>query len=318
MPQETCQMTNSHKRQHWVPRSYLKAWVNPQTPHQVHIFDKAGGNSRKRAPKSIFTETDLYTIQAPNDSRDLKLEHGLAEVESLFSRLRKDFLQQRRPLPSLQYGYLLIFIASLHVRTPVMRDHHGKFWKEVLDSCEELETRMKTATIEEIKRAISPRRSGSDNKNSMSMDQVRQIAENTMQEMLVPFIAAEARCLAFLKASVLCTDSEPGFITSDKPVNWFNPEAYKNHPFWRSPSFSDPKLEITMPISPNQLILLTHGEYGLNYFDVSDKCVLEANTCQRFNCDKNFVVNKDFLDPRWFDRGEKPEDSWEKRNEKNK
>lgn len=35
-------MTKSHKKQHWVPRSYLKAWVDPENSPYVHIFNKDG------------------------------------------------------------------------------------------------------------------------------------------------------------------------------------------------------------------------------------------------------------------------------------
>ena len=41
--------------------------------------------------------------------------------------------------------------------------------------------------------------------------------------------------------------SEIGFITSDNPVVWFDPEGHKKPPLYRSASFSDPKLEITFP-----------------------------------------------------------------------
>jgi len=311
-------MAKSHKSQHWVPRSYLKAWVDPDSPPKhtpyVHVFDKEGTKAKQRAPDNIFKETDLYTVRAPDGTRDLRLEHGLSGLESSFDKLRRDFLQRRRSIPSQRYLNILLFIAALHARTPVMRDHHGKFWKELLGMCEELEARMKTATVEEKKRASFPSLSRNKDQDSISVDEVRKFAENPLQETLAPLMAAETRVLAALKGRILCTNSSPGFITSDNPVVWFDPDAYKKPPLYRSPCFADPKLEITMPISPTQLILLTHGEPGLEYLDVSDEAVLEINRRDRFSCDKEFVVQRNFVDPRWFDPGEEPEDSWEKQN----
>jgi hypothetical protein len=72
-------MAKSHKAQHWIPRSYLQAWTEPDVPanHEpfVHVFSKDGDRHRRRAPSNIFTETDLYTIKQPGGGRDLRLEH---------------------------------------------------------------------------------------------------------------------------------------------------------------------------------------------------------------------------------------------------
>ncbi len=57
----------SHKRQHYVPRSYLKAWLDPacppkQTPY-VWIFEKDQRTGRRKSPEKILRETDMYTIR---------------------------------------------------------------------------------------------------------------------------------------------------------------------------------------------------------------------------------------------------------------
>ena len=89
-------MAKSHKSQHWVPRSYLQAWVDPDTPagHEpyVNVISRDGGEVRRRAPSNIFTETDLYTIQLPDGRRDLRLEHGLSQLETDFFEMRRKFL----------------------------------------------------------------------------------------------------------------------------------------------------------------------------------------------------------------------------------
>ena len=56
----------AHADQRFVPNSYLKAWCDPDVPSEhtpyVWRFSKDGTEARKKAPKNIFTETDLYTI----------------------------------------------------------------------------------------------------------------------------------------------------------------------------------------------------------------------------------------------------------------
>ena len=56
-----------HKWQHWIPRAYLSAWCDPDTPEDqepyVWSFPRDGGAGRRRAPKNMFAETDMYTIK---------------------------------------------------------------------------------------------------------------------------------------------------------------------------------------------------------------------------------------------------------------
>ena len=78
-----------HKRQHWIPRSYLNAWCDPATPkeHQPYVwrFEKDGTSRARKSPKNIFHATDLYTIHLSDGTRELSIEHGLSELESEFN-----------------------------------------------------------------------------------------------------------------------------------------------------------------------------------------------------------------------------------------
>ncbi len=168
---------------------------------------------------------------------------------------------------------------------------------------------------EEKQRAVSMSLPSSPDRPSMSMDDVRQITERPMQHAL-RFVVAELPFLVQMRSSILCTESDPGFITADMPVVWFNPEGHRKPPIFRSPSLSDPRLEITLPISPNQLLVLTHpgsaeASSSRRYINVPENAVAEANRRQCFFCDKDFVVRRDAIDPRWFERGVPLADSWE-------
>jgi hypothetical protein len=92
----------AHRKQHWVPSSYLGAWCDPDRPPKydpyVWIFPKDGGNGQRKSPRNIFAETDFYTIHLPDGARDLSLEHGLATFETRFSRIRETRIDKRQPL----------------------------------------------------------------------------------------------------------------------------------------------------------------------------------------------------------------------------
>lgn len=211
-------MARSHKNQHWIPRSHLQAWTDPvrpngQTPF-VHIFSKDGTEHRRRAPANIFTEMDLYTIKRPDGGRDLRLEQGLSELETAFSAIRKDFLARRRQLPPPRRLKLMAFVAAMYARTPAIRDHHAKFWTEVLATGDQIERRVATATAEERKRAsvsIPPQ----GDRPSMTMEDVRRVVSSPMEHTLGPYLFAQLPFLLRMRCVVLCTGSDPGFITSE-------------------------------------------------------------------------------------------------------
>ena len=307
-------MAKSHKRQHWVPRSYLAAWADPDVPDgyepYLNVISRDGDVLRRRAATKLFTETDLYTIKLPDGRRDLRLEHGLSQLEDSFAEIRRDFLEHRRLLPLRRFAKLMAFVAAMQVRTPAMRNHHQAFWREVVEKADRMERQMRAMTPEQRRRAAGM--SVSSRGRSLSIAQARYIAENTMTAMLEPMLTAQVPVLVRMRCIVLCTNAEPGFITSDEPVVWRDPEWHKTAPAYRALGLANRRIEITMPASPRQALLIVHGPAGLEYRDVDEPAVTAVNRSTRFSCDRQFVVRRPYLEPIWFDPGEEPEDSWEK------
>jgi hypothetical protein len=220
-----------------------------------------------------------------------------------------------------RYLKLLAFLAAMHSRTPSRRDHFMGFWSEVLQMGEEIEHQMKVATPEERRRVASYAAPDDSNRPTMSLDDVRKIRANPMQHTLEPLMAAEFPLLTRMRCFVLCTASEIGFITSDAPVVWFDPEWHRKPPLYRSACFSDPELEITLPLSPMQMLVLKHGEANtqrlVEYVEVPDKVVSELNRRTRSLCANEFIVRIQRTELRWFEQGTMPADAWELNEGKN-
>lgn len=303
----------THKRQHYVPRSYLKAWCDPNTPPTqepyVWLFNKDGSGARRKAPDNIFHERDLYTIHRADGERDLVLEHGLAGLESEFVAIRDTKLARRKKITHREHLMLCTFIAAAHDRTPARRDHFAGFWGEVLEMMERVEESASTATPEQRRAMTSlPRPSGP----TLGYEDVRRIVERPMEKMLPPLIRSATPLLMGLDCLVV-NSPKPGFITSDHPCVWFDPEAYKRPPFYQQPAIMYPSIEITLPVSPRQMILLNRR--GLSgYIDVHERHVDDFNRRTRFECSEYFVSFSNATKPTWFDPGVEPEDSWAKRN----
>jgi len=106
------------KKQHIIPRCYLQAWCDPNTPAGQLPFiwriSKDGSSKQKRSPKKSFTATDMYTIQLPNGDRNLVIEDTLAKVETDFVAVLAK-VRKRRKLDATDRARLCIFSAA-HAR----------------------------------------------------------------------------------------------------------------------------------------------------------------------------------------------------------
>jgi hypothetical protein len=106
---------------------------------------------------------------------------------------------------------------------------------------------------------------------------------------------------------------------------WFNPEAYKFPPFFRSPGLAQERIEITLPLSPkyfavfswtrwNEKMSFSQAEINKlgDCVPITDRIVTEMNRRTCGHSYKFFVTQSQAIDPKWLDPGEEPEDSWEK------
>jgi hypothetical protein len=110
-----------------------------------------------------------------------------------------------------------------------------------------------------------------------------------------------------MTVTFLCTSDDTPFITSDAPVVWFDRELYKLPPFYRHPGLGSETIEVTMPIAPNRLLLLTHGRATEGYLpilstlEIGMHLIDENNRRTRFHCDDHFVSNSSEKKEIWFD-----------------
>ena len=309
--------SRSHRTQHWIPKSYLAAWHDPNCPprHTAYVnrISKDGTEIDQRAPANIFSENNLYTITTPEGHRDLTLEHGLSGLENAFTGIRQRSLQEMKQLPDLPYLKFLAFVAAMHVRTPAMRDHHARIWSEVKGKVERLQNLMTSAAPEDVDAAITPSLAPAG-ETDITLDEVGKLAAAPLQNLLIPFIQSELTGLVAMKCEIFCTDHVNGFITSDAPVSWFDPQAHKLPPLDRSPGLATPTIEIAFPISPQQCALIHHGDAtsGIRYLDAPDNIVSEINSRIRFYSNEHFVSRLGYLEREWFDPGKEPEDTWER------
>lgn len=292
-----------NKNQHYIPQSYLKAWTDPEAPSKyepyVWVFNKKDKEPKKKAPSNIFRENNMYTIYDENGKRDLRLEHGLSDLESRFSKLREQKIDKHEKLSLTQHFLLCAFIAAMWARTKVQRENIRTQWKQPLNLMRQMKKELDEADKKEREKLLSMPSPPSLKGKGLKMEDVEKILENPLQEMLGPMIAATTPLLAKIDCLIFTTDHEVGFATSDAPCIWADPQAYKRPPLYRIPALKYETIEITFPISPNSCALLNrqslNGYRKANFNELS-----EINKRIIRNCGEHFIARKVNLENHWL------------------
>jgi hypothetical protein len=282
------------KRQHVIPRCYQKAWCDPkpppgQTPY-IWMVAKDGTDKKRKSPEKAFVEPDVYTIRLPNGERELVIEDTLGRIESDFTRLFERKVAKGYSLDEQDRATLCVFAAAMFARVkPHMRQHKA-FLEEVYGKMRRMEEahHSEPTTSAEVEGLLA---NAHGHYVGMSIEQ------------MVPLYFG-------MRMAILTAPATDPFITSDSPTVWFNPEAHRWPPFYRSPGLAQEKIEVTMPLGPRHMLFMSHGELS-GYRAIPGRAAQELNRRTRFHCDEWFVPWQGEVRTQWFDRGTPPDDRWE-------
>jgi hypothetical protein len=245
----------THKKQHYVPRTYLAAWVDPDKPEKmddyVWRFTPKGEPAARKAPENLFTETDFYTIPMPDGSRNLELEHGLSGLETAFAATRSKLDRLHIFDDPVEVTQLLAFTVAMFGRTRSHRDFQRSQWTPLLEM------------IESNERQFSERRPGppihanaDPRAASVMSSEVREFVERPVQTLLPIYMEKLLPIFFSMDLAIVVTKMKPGFVTSDHPVVMHDTTAYRRPPFYRDVALMSKDTEVTFPVSPRQLIIL--------------------------------------------------------------
>lgn len=300
-----------HKKQHYIPESYLKAWCDPDTPKgyepYIWIVSKDGRLIKPKATSNVFHQTDLYTIMIDGE-RDLTIETSLAQLEGEFVALRRDKLEKHHQLSLNDRLVICAFTAAIYSRTLASGKRWQPFWGDVANKMKRMIQWGETATPEQIERIRPTTPPDPEDTHIVTYDEIKQLAEEPIKSLVPTHLSMLTPLLFRLDLTIVETSTKPGFITSDDPCVWFDPEL-QSRPFPRGPALISPSIEINLPISPTQSILYNRrGDNGYILLSkygpqVDLSVVAEANWRTRRKANEYFVVNKRIILRSWFESG---------------
>lgn len=283
----------------------------------THVFDLEGRPQRRKAPVNLFTETDIYTIPLADGGRDLRLEHGFAGLEDKFTRIRNTRLARGHWPTAEEMAHLLIFTAVAKIRTQSMRNFQRKQWGRIRERMEEFAADFRSAAPErQAAIRAMPNLSSVNSGGTIALEQVIQMQEQPIQTMIAPNLESVLPILSRMCVAIFRTNDKTGFVTTDTPCTWFNPDNYKKQPMYRGVGLEQRKIEITMPISPSMCLFISYDPERQGFIDVATECVDELNRRHIAHADQHFISNSAITKPIWFERGEMPDDAWEKERER--
>jgi hypothetical protein len=299
-----------HKKQHYIPQSYLSAWADPETPEgqepYVWVVNKESLDIRNRAPKNIMFKRDFYTTETEKGERDLRLEKGLSVFEGEFVQVRDHVIEPHKQLSPDDQMVLIAYISAMHSRTPASIDRFNPMYEELLDKMKAMSKWAETASPAQLESTSLHHPIDSERSYEVSINDIQSIVDSPMPSLLPSSIMAEIEALSVLDLAILETTTCPGFITSDNPVVWFDPEGYNRNWPNQGPALIYPSIEISMAISPKYCLFL--NRQGVNgYINLSKlgpldeiKRVNNANLRVQASAKTSIIVSRNIIYWNWF------------------
>ena len=264
------------KRQHMIPKSYMKSWAYPHAPAgnlgKVWVVQKADPTQKHlESPKSYFYADDRYTVTSSGE-RDLRVEDALALTETWYGQVIKN-VRAGKILDEDDRTKLAFFTSAMMVRTNHMPGVLSNVFRTIKSQAERLEAKHNA-------------------KPGLSKDMAAKL-ETVVADTVRAGALTGANVLFGMNLSIFVADDEAGFVTGDEPCSIIVPGARDAYP-------GHPDVEILMPLSPHYMAFYSRKVPSMMYTKWNRQTVDRANSRTIRRCKKEFVSWKGIVRSEWF------------------
>lgn len=264
------------KSQHHVPVLHLRNFAGPDPKGHVWTYDKQTGRARSSIPEETGFETHFYSVERDDGTMDTRIEDVLAEIESKAAPVYRDLVTGKmcEGQPKSDFAN---FIACMFARTLSMR----RMFAEVLSRGAQIRNHAygtnEKAFESLIKRSGKDRapldQEGKEALRAALTDPSQFIIEISREATLRGLKVMDRLTPIFFNMGWSLVYAKHGyFITSDNPL------ARASDPKSRSSTYGDggflnQTVEVTFPLSPSTILLLTWADNPSPMFEVSRDAV---------------------------------------------
>jgi hypothetical protein len=228
----------------------------------IWTFDNQTSRWRASTVENTAVQTNFYSVETESGAND-EIEAMLAKIESAAATGYEMLLANQIPKGKVKADFSM-FLATLHLRTPAMINATAAAHAEMLDLT--LDTRFRSREAYEA--LVGKMEQTTGRRLDTTYEEMRDfITDKSKYHLAVTHklglriigAADEIADLLFQRGWFICHANEGFLVTSDHPVfRWAPLEA--RHPVYGDGGFNNSRAEITFPLSPDKLLLITGGE----------------------------------------------------------
>jgi hypothetical protein len=248
------------KNQHYVPCLHLGHFIGASPRGMIWTYDIQKGTSRPSKIEETGAQTNFYSPKDADGSYRDDLEHWFGKVESEAAAGYRNLLNGEIPTGNNRAAFST-FVSSLHLRTPAKirssAEGYGKFIQTILNFAWRDRAAF-DASIDQYEVEHGPI-DDRDRLFDFHNDKDSHTIEVDMQLGLTILSASDRIQEILFSRDWYVLHAEGGtFITSDNPVHIEQPPCEPS--FYGPGGFTNPAAQITLPLSPTKLLLIT-GEH---------------------------------------------------------
>ena len=276
------------KRQHYIPRVYLKNFTNSNG--KVWVYDKELQTLKELSTKDTTIEKELYTITDVNGNKNYFLEDYFGKIETIANPILNKIIN-KQVISFEDKTKLSLFIALLDNRTVASIKDYDK------TSCELL-TWMKNMRLYngEFDSLINNMKCSQEDAKQKIKDVKISLNKETTLKSLIYLAGTFAEYFSLMEWRILYTKNKNcNFITSDNPL-FLLPEKISNDYGY---GIATQGVQKIIPLAYN--IILSIGEVGniaVHGCVISEKVRVRQINTLSFMSAKRFVIsnNKELLE----------------------
>jgi hypothetical protein len=291
---------NTPKRQHIIPCLHLRHFAGDDPAGQVWNYDAQSGRVWSAAPENTAVEGHFYSGERDDGSMDSTIEEHLASVENSAVSVYTALLRGEIPGESQERADFAHFVALMFSRTRAMRrmaaEGYGKFMQIMLYAYANDPDAFDS----------SIRRYEEETGQHLSPDQREHARQSMIDPSKFEFIVPKERTLTALSTADklaamfynmkwwVMNAAYGYFITSDNPVvREVDPRSVS--PFYGDGGFANKTVEVTFPLSPQKLLLMTWNDLEYRR-EIDGEAVWAANMARASHSEQFLYAHRYEID----------------------